>query len=111
MDKLFQMSLHNSCLAAQRDVNVKELETKMQQVNIFYIYFNYTLGVQINIIYYDFKLEKENEIQRQLIEHMLSSRERMNELPTSMTTSSDRDIRSVVSSTSSSRSTSPSDMT
>lgn len=53
MDKLFQMSLHNSCLAAQRDVNVKELETKMQQVNIFYIYFNYTLGVQINIIYYD----------------------------------------------------------
>lgn len=56
------------------------------------------------------KLEKENEIQRQLIEHMLSSRERINEMPTSMTTSSDRDIRSVVSSTSSSRSTSPSDM-
>lgn len=26
------MSLHNSCLAAQRDINVKELETKMQQV-------------------------------------------------------------------------------
>ncbi|VVC43336.1 Hypothetical protein CINCED_3A002326 [Cinara cedri] len=86
LDKLFQMSLHNSCLAAQRDINVKELETKMQQ------------------------LEKENEIQRQLIEHMLSSRERMNEMPTSMTTSSDRDIRSIVSSTSSSRSTSPSDM-
>uniref|UniRef100_A0A2S2QRQ4 Kinesin-like protein KIF21A n=1 Tax=Sipha flava TaxID=143950 RepID=A0A2S2QRQ4_9HEMI len=86
LDKLFQMSLHNSCLAAQRDLNVKELETKMQQ------------------------LEKENEIQKQLIEHMLSSRERINEMPTSMTTSSDRDIRSVVSSTSSSRSTSPSDM-
>jgi len=32
LDKLFQMSLHNSCLAAQRDINVKELETKMQQV-------------------------------------------------------------------------------
>ncbi|XP_022162800.1 kinesin-like protein KIF21A [Myzus persicae] len=86
LDKLFQMSLHNSCLAAQRDINVKELETKMQQ------------------------LEKENEIQRQLIEHMLSSRERINEMPTSMTTSSDRDMRSVVSSSSSSRSTSPSDM-
>lgn len=34
LDKLFQMSLHNSCLAAQRDLNVKELETKMQQVLI-----------------------------------------------------------------------------
>lgn len=34
LDKLFQMSLHNSCLAAQRDINVKELETKMQQVII-----------------------------------------------------------------------------
>jgi len=34
LDKLFQMSLHNSCLAAQRDINVKELETKMQQVMI-----------------------------------------------------------------------------
>lgn len=32
LDKLFQMSLHNSYLAAQRDINVKELETKMQQV-------------------------------------------------------------------------------
>lgn len=32
LDKLFQMSLHNSCLAAQRDINVKELESKMQQV-------------------------------------------------------------------------------
>jgi hypothetical protein len=62
------------------------------------------------LFYSYFKLEKENEIQKQLIEHMLSSRERINEMPTSMTTSSDRDIRSVVSSTSSSRSTSPSDM-
>lgn len=34
LDKLFQMSLHNSCLAAQRDMNLKELETKMQQVMI-----------------------------------------------------------------------------
>jgi len=34
LDKLFQMSLHNSCLAAQRDINLKELETKMQQVLI-----------------------------------------------------------------------------
>lgn len=63
----------------------------------------------INNLYYS-QLEKENEIQRQLIEHMLSSRERINEMPTSMTTSSDRDMRSVVSSSSSSRSTSPSDM-
>lgn len=61
-------------------------------------------------MFYSFKLEKENEIQRQLIEHMLSSRVCMNEIPSSMTTSSDRDIRSVVSSESSSRSTSPSDM-
>ncbi|XP_050438824.1 kinesin-like protein KIF21A isoform X2 [Adelges cooleyi] len=87
MEKLYQMSLHNSCLAAQRDISVKELETKMQQ------------------------LEKENEIQRQLIEHMLSSRDRMIDLPTSMTTSSDRDVRSVMSSTSSSRSASPTEMT
>lgn len=71
----------------------------------FFIYFSY-----FNIYYY-FKLEKENEIQRQLIEHMLSSRDRMSELPASMTTSSDRDNKSVLSSTSSSRSTSPSDMT
>lgn len=40
MDKLFQMSLHNSCLAAQRDLNNKELETKMEQVAIRYLLFN-----------------------------------------------------------------------
>lgn len=41
LDKLFQMSLHNSCLAAQRDINVKELETKMQQVLFFIYYLNF----------------------------------------------------------------------
>lgn len=41
---------------------------------------------------------------------MLSSRERANEMPASMTASSDRDARSMLSSSSSSRSTSPSDM-
>jgi len=74
-----------------------------------YSSFIFPIILTINNLYYS-QLEKENEIQRQLIEHMLSSRERINEMPTSMTTSSDRDMRSVISSSSSSRSTSPSDM-
>lgn len=38
IEKLYNMTLHHSCLAAQKEMSVKELEAKNQQVSSFFIY-------------------------------------------------------------------------